>query len=74
MSKHAASAVICTLLATSVAATFNAAHEGLEGHTPRSGGADRILTQVNDAFLGADRRTFLDLAEYLSELRPTRTS
>ena len=73
MSKHVASAVICTLLATSVAATFNAAHEGLEGHTPRSG-AGGIFTQVNDAFLGADRRTFLDLAEYLNELRPTRTS
>jgi hypothetical protein len=72
MPKHILSAVMCGLLATTVAATVNAAHEDLNAYPPRSAGADGILTQVNDALVGGDRWTFLELAEFVDGLRPTR--
>lgn len=72
MPKHVVSAFVCALLATSVAATFNAAHGELVGHPPRVGAPDGILAQVSDALIGGDRRTFIDLAKYLNELPAMR--
>jgi hypothetical protein len=55
------------LLRAAVAATLNAAHEGL-GYPLRRGGADGIFAQVNAALASGDRQTMLDLARYLDSL------
>lgn len=72
MHKHVISAVMCALLATSVAATFNAAHGEVGVHPPSGGPSDGVFAQISDALVGGDRRTFLDLAEFVNGLTPMR--
>lgn len=55
------------LLRAAVAATLNAASEGL-GYPLRRAGANGIFAQVNKALKSGDRQTMLDLASYLDGL------
>ena len=55
------------LLRAAVAATLNAAHEGL-GYPLRRGGEDGIFAMVNEALASGDRQAMLDLASYLDRL------
>jgi hypothetical protein len=55
------------LLRAAVAATLNAAHEGL-GYPLRRGGTDGIFAMVNEALASGDRATILELARYLDSL------
>lgn len=55
------------LLRAAVAATLNAAHEGL-GYPLSRYGADGIFAQVNAALESGDRQAMLDLAKYLDNL------
>lgn len=55
------------LLRAAVAATLNAAHEGL-GYPLRRAGQNGIFAQVNAALASGDRQTMLDLAKYLDRL------
>ena len=55
------------MLRAAVAATLNAAHEGL-GYPLRRAGDDGIFAMVNEALASGDRQTMLQLARYLDEL------
>jgi hypothetical protein len=55
------------LLRAAVAATLNAAHEGL-GYPLRREGADGIFAMVDEALASGDRQTMLELASYLDSL------
>ena len=55
------------LLRAAVAATLNAAHEGL-GYPLRRGGDDGIFAMVNEALASGDRQAMLELARYLNSL------
>ena len=55
------------LLRAAVAATLNAAHEGL-GYPLRRRTDGGIFDQVNAALASGDRQTMLDLASYLDRL------
>lgn len=55
------------LLRAAVAATLNAAHEGL-GYPLRRAGADGIFAMVNEALASGDREAMLELAAYLDRL------
>jgi hypothetical protein len=55
------------LLRAAVAATLNAAHEGV-GYPLRREGEDGIFAMVNEALASGDRQTILELAAYLDRL------
>jgi hypothetical protein len=55
------------LLRAAVAATLNAAHEGL-GYPLRRRGEDGSFAMVNEALASGDREAILELARYLDSL------